>query len=190
MKQAAQAAVEPIPDEANYQLPAELAATSHPVVEAEQRAGAIVARVMAGVSAMLHEHMQAVKLELRAVTNDNSVLRQNLAVLNAAMADFQRLQVIPLREKLDHLDQEVGSRMVENSTNLEGLIKALSDSLAAKGALIPEDLKQRILDGRFEELPHVKDGEMVPSAEVQSMIDAAFEQGRKVGKREARHGST
>jgi hypothetical protein len=180
----------PVPLEEPSNALATLDATPHPLVEAEQRAGAIVARVMAGVSAMLHEHMQAVKLELRAVTNDNSVLRNNLAILNEGMADFQRLQVIPLREKLEHLDQEVGSRMVENSTNLEGLIKALSDSLAAKGALIPEDLKQRILDGRFEELPHVKEGEMVPPAEVQSMIDAAFEQGRKVGKREARHGST
>lgn len=161
-----------------FQAPITLDTTPHPVVEAEQRAGQIVARVMAGVSAMLNEHMQQVKLELRAVTNDNSVLRQNLSLLNTGMADFQRTQVIPLREKLEHLNMEVGSRMTENATNLEQLIKSLTETVAAKGALIPEDLKQRILDGRFEELEHAREGEMVNVSDVQAMIDAAYARGR------------
>ncbi len=164
---------------ANYQLPAELSSTPHPVVEAEQRQALLVAQVMRGVSTMLHEHMQGIKLELRAVTNDNSVLRHNLAILNKGFADFQREQVLPLREAVQHLDQEVGSRMVENSTNLEQLIKAMSDTLAAKGGLIPEDLKQRIKDGRFEELEHVKEGELVNVAAVQAMIEEAYSRGRK-----------
>ena len=168
-------------DNPDYQMPAELAATPHPLVEAEQRQAQLVAHVMGGVSRMLHEHMAGIKLELRAVTNDNSVLRENLALLNTGMAEFQRTQVIPLREALLAW-RETDSRTVENAANLEVLIKALADTLAIKGGLIPTDLLQKIKDGRFEELEHVKEGEQVHVSEVQAMIDAAYQRGLEAGR--------
>jgi hypothetical protein len=171
----------PPPNTNEYQMPAELDATPHPLVEAEQRAGQMVARVMSGVSSMLHEHMLGVKLELRAVTNDNSVLRQNLALLNEGVADFQREQVIPLRSELANLREEQGGRVIENARKLELLIKSLTEVITLAGAHIPEDLKQQIKDGHFEDLDHKIADETgsaeaqgyVPGHMVQAMIDAA-----------------
>jgi hypothetical protein len=142
-------------------------------------ARAVVGQLVMALRQEMAQHLDAVKVELRTLTNDNSILRQNLALLNGQMGDFQRLQVIPLREKLEHLTQELGSRMVENSTNLEQLIKALTETVAAKGGLIPEDLKARILDGRFEELDHVKAGDQVSVADAQAMIEEAYRRGRE-----------
>lgn len=165
-----------------YQLPAELDATPHPVVEAEQRAGQIVSRVMQGVSAMLHEHMAGVKLELRAITNDNSRLRQNLSVLNEALGKFQIEQVLPLRDALATLNQEQTSVVVENGRKLEQLIQALANSIDAAGGLIPEDLKAQIKDGRFENLKHTQEGDLVALSKVQDMVEEAYARGLRDAK--------
>lgn len=178
----------PPPDTNSYQMPAELAATLHPVAEAEQRAGQVVARVMAGVSTMLAEHMRGVKLELRAITNDNSKLRQNLSLLNEAMGEFQIKQVIPLRDAVQTLTQEQTSVVVENGRKLELLIQALTRTITAAGGLVPADLKAQILDGRFENLDHEIANDAVsdvpgyvPVTMVQAMIDAAVD--RALAKR-------
>lgn len=130
------------------------------------------------------EAMQHLELELRAITNDNSVLRQNLALLNTGMADFQREQVIPLRSELANLREEQGGRVIENARKLEALIQALTRQLNMAGVVIPEDLKQQIKDGHFEDLDHVIANESgiaeregyVPLHRVQAMIDAAVRQ--------------
>lgn len=184
----------PPPDTAEYQMPVELAATPHPLVEAEQRAGVLVARVLAGMSAMLHEHMLGVRLELRAVTNDNSVLRQNLALLNTGMADFQREQVIPLRSELANLREEQGGRVIENARKLEALIQALTCTMTLANIPIPQDLKDQIADGHFEDLDHRKSNEAegpevrgyVNASQVQDMIDAAYARGLAAARREQR----
>lgn len=169
------------PDATEYSMPAELGATPHPIVEAEQRAGAIVAQVLLGVRNEMREHMSAVKLELRAMVNDNSIIRENMAVMNKGLADFQRLQVIPLREALESLRSEQGSTVIENQRKLEAIIQALTRTLDAAGGIIPADLKQQIADGRFENLPHRKEGSMVEVDEVSAMIEAAYVRGRADG---------
>lgn len=127
------------------------------------------------------EAMQVLALELRAITNDNSVLRHNLALLNEGMADFQREQVIPLRSELANLREEQGGRVIENARKLELLIKSLTEVIELAGAHIPADLKQQIKDGHFEDLDHEIANEAgvmeqqgyVPRHMVQAMIDAA-----------------
>lgn len=138
----------------------------------------LVGQVMLLMRKEFSGHMAAVNLELRAITNDNSVLRNNLALLNTGMADFQREQVIPLRSELANLREEQGGRVIENARKLEALIQALTVTLDAKGALIPPDLKQQIMDGRFEELEHAREGELVNVAQVQAMIEEAYLRGR------------
>lgn len=137
-----------------------------------------VGKVMLVMRAESAKQMEKVNLELRAITNDNSVLRNNLALLNTGMADFQREQVIPLRSELANLREEQGGRVIENARKLEALIQALTVTLDAKGALIPPDLKQQIMDGRFEELEHAREGELVNVAQVQAMIEEAYLRGR------------
>jgi len=167
-----------IADRPEYRQPLELAATPHPLIEADTRQGLFVAQVMGGVAKMLDAHHQALKLELRAITNDNSILRQNLALLNTAMGDFQRLQVIPLREMLETLRTEQGSSVIENQRKIEALIQALTRTIDAAGGLIPPDLKQSILEGRFEDHPHQRASDMVHVDKVQAMIDEAYDRGR------------
>jgi len=141
----------------------------------------LVGHVMLVMRKEFAGHMEAVKLELRAITNDNSVLRQNLALLNTGMADFQREQVIPLRSELANLREEQGGRVIENARKLELLIKSLTEVITLAGAHIPEDLKQQIKDGHFEDLDHEIANEAgaaelqgyVPGHMVQAMIDAA-----------------
>ena len=141
----------------------------------------LVGQVMLVMRREMNDHMDGVKLELRAVTNDNSVLRQNLALLNEGMADFQREQVIPLRSELANLREEQGGRVIENARKLELLIKSLTEVVELAGAHIPPDLKQQIKDGHFEDLDHEKANEAgvmeqqgyVPGHMVQAMIDAA-----------------
>jgi hypothetical protein len=149
--------------------------------QAEPQIGRLVAQVMKVMRDEASAHMGAIKLEMRAITNDNSVLRNNLALLNTAMADFQREQVIPLRSELANLREEQGGRVIENARKLELLIKSLSEVATLAGAHIPEDLKQQIKDGHFEDLEHAKADETgvaeregyVPQHQVQAMIDAA-----------------
>lgn len=140
-----------------------------------------VGKVMLVMRAESAKQMEKVNLELRAITNDNSVLRNNLALLNTGMADFQREQVIPLRSELANLREEQGGRVIENARKLELLIKSLTEVITLAGAHIPEDLKQQIKDGHFEDLEHAKADETgvaeregyVPQHQVQAMIDAA-----------------
>jgi hypothetical protein len=168
----------PPPDELPHDL----------VVRSETREVALTGEARALVNAVLmtvrrdqREAMKVLALELRAITNDNSVLRHNLALLNEGMADFQREQVIPLRSELANLREEQGGRTIENARKLEALIQALTRSMTLANITIPQDLKDQIADGHFEDLDHRKANDAtgdeirgyVPEQLVQSMIDAA-----------------
>lgn len=150
-------------------------------LNSEERTRMLVHEMFMSLRRDQREAMQRMSLELRSITNDNSVLRNNLALLNTAMADFQREQVIPLREELANLREEQGGRTIENARKLEALIQALTRQLDMAGVVIPEDLKQQIKDGHFEDLDHEIANETgiaelqgyVPRHLVQAMIDAA-----------------
>jgi hypothetical protein len=144
----------------------------------------LVAQVAIAMGRQIAAAMAEVKLELKAIVNDNSVLRENMSLLNRAVGRFEENTAIPLREELKELVHDQGARVKENQTKLEVVIQALVQALDKRGIAIPQDLKESIEDGHFEDLEHRKANEIagseirgyVPQHVVQTMIDAAVTQ--------------
>jgi hypothetical protein len=125
--------------------------------------------------------MHSVKLELKAIVNDNSVLRENLSLMNRSLGEFQERTAIPLAEGMKEFNHNSAGRVAENQARLETLIQALTRAVP-KG-LIADDLSTDISDGRFEDHEHRIANEMtgaeirgyVRQEVVQGMIAAAVE---------------
>jgi len=125
-------------------------------VPAEQRA--VVGHVIAAVRLEMRAAMEGIKLELRAVVNDNAVLRENLSLLNKAVGEFREREAMPLRDALQDFNTNSASRVIENQAKLEILIQSFEQALEKAHISIPEDVARQIRDGRFEEHEHAVDG--------------------------------
>ncbi len=117
-------------------------------------ARAIVGQLVLAIRQETGRALEAVKLEMRALVHDNSVMRENLALLNKALGEFREHEAMPLRDALQDFNTNAGSRVAENQANLEKLIQALCRSLEAAKIPIPDDIATQIRDGRFEGLKH------------------------------------
>lgn len=115
---------------------------------------AIVGQLIVAFAAQTQRALEAVKLELRAVVNDNSVLRENLAVLNKAMGEFQERQAIPIRDALLDFNENTAGRVIENQRNLETMLQALARQMERANIPLPADAAESIAVGRFEEKEH------------------------------------
>ena len=117
-------------------------------------ARAVVGQLVLAMRQEMTRALDGVKLELRAIVNDNSVLRENLSLLNKAVGEFREREAMPLRDALQDFNTNAASRVAENQSKLEILIQALCRSLEAANIPIPEDIAKEIRDGRFEGLKH------------------------------------
>jgi enamine deaminase RidA (YjgF/YER057c/UK114 family) len=124
-------------------------------VETRQLVGAIIGQVVLAIGAETRKSLEAIKLEMRAIVEDNSSLRSSISHLNEAMGKFREHEAMPLRDALQDFNTNAASRVAENQSKLEILIQALTRSMEASNIPIPDDVRQMIKDGRFEELKHM-----------------------------------
>jgi len=124
-------------------------------VETRQLVGAIIGQVVLAIGAETRKSLEAIKLEMRAIVEDNSALRSNISHLNEALGKFREHEAMPLRDALQDFNTNAASRVAENQMKLEILIQALCKGLEASSIPIPDDVRQAIKDGRFEELKHM-----------------------------------
>lgn len=117
-------------------------------------ARAIVGQLVLAIRAETRQALEAVKLEMRAIVQDNSVLRENLSLLNKSLGEFREREAMPLRDALQDFNTNAGSRVAENQANLEKLIQSLCRIMEAAKIPIPDDIAKEIRDGRFEGLKH------------------------------------
>jgi len=128
-------------------------------------ARAIVGQVMLAIREENRKNLESIKLELRAVVNDNGVLRENLSRLNDAIGQFREREAMPLRDALQDFNTNAASRVAENQAKLEILIQAFAKAMKEAHIAVPQDALQAIAEGRFEEHRHAIASEVGPLRE-------------------------